>query len=130
MLDLISRHFSLEELRNLSFELGVNTDELGGQGLSGVARELVRYFQRRDRLPELLAALRAERPSVAWPTEAELAASVAGIAEAPPPVHSSYVGRDSIQTGDNDGSVLAMGQGASVVIGQPPKQKKRKKDVR
>jgi len=130
MLDLVSRHFSLEELRTLSFDLGVNPDVLGGQGLSGVARELILNLQRRDRLPDLLAFLRAERPSVAWPTDAELASSVAGIAEAHPPADYSYTGRDSYQVGDTSDSVIAIGPGASVVVGKLPKQKKGKKDAR
>ena len=128
MLDLLTRHFNLEELRTLCFELGVPFDELGGQGVRGVARELLLYVQRRDRLPELLAALRVERPSVAWPGAAELVPTIAGTADQPPAVVPD-VGRDNIQGGNIINSAAALGQGASVIIGKPPRRKKHKDDA-
>ena len=128
MLDLVSRHFNLEELRTLSFDLGVNPDELGGQGLSGVARELILYLQRRDRLPDLLAALRAERPSVAWPTAAELTSMLDATAGETPAPPRPQVGRDNIHVEGMSNSVGAFGQGASVSMGRPPR-KKRKDDA-
>lgn len=128
MLDLITRHFNLEELRTLCFELGIPFDELGGQGLRGVARELLLYVQRRDRWPELLAALRIERPSVLWPDAAGLTPPIAAITD-DPPATAPHVGGDSIQTGNITDSVVALGQGASVVIGRPPRRKKGQDDA-
>ena len=126
MLDLITYYFNLEELRTLCLDLRIPFEELGGQGLRGVARELLFYMRRRDRLPELLAALRAERPTVAWPTADELEATLAPDAAETPPATPPQVGRDYYVTGDMHDSVNAIGPGASVSIGQIPKRKKRK----
>ncbi|MCB9443720.1 MAG: AAA family ATPase, partial [Ardenticatenaceae bacterium] len=64
---LIASHFSLQELKTLCFDVGVEFDDLGGEGKSEKARELVAYIQRRGRLPELLRTLVAERPGISWP---------------------------------------------------------------
>jgi outer membrane protein assembly factor BamB/tetratricopeptide (TPR) repeat protein len=61
---ILSTHLSLEDFRNLCFDLGVNYDHLGGEGLTGKARELVRHLQRRDALAELIEWLRRERPDL------------------------------------------------------------------
>ena len=127
MLDLLTRHFNLEELRTLCFELGIPFDELGGQGLRGVSRELLLYVQRRDRLPELLTALTVERPSVAWPDATGLPSTMAATTD--DPTAAAHVGRDSIQVGNISDSAVALGQGASVVIGKPPRPKKYKDDA-
>ena len=128
MLDLLTRHFNLEELRTLCFELGIPFDELGGQGLRGVARELLLYVQHRDQLPELLAALTVERPSVAWPDATGLPSTMAATTD-DPTAAVPHVGRDNIQVGNISDSAVALGQGASVVIGKPPRQKKHKDDA-
>jgi hypothetical protein len=61
---ILSTRLSLEDFRNLCFDLGVNYDHLGGEGLTGKARELVRHLQRRDALAELIEWLRRERSDV------------------------------------------------------------------
>jgi len=38
---LLVRHFDLEELRTLAFDLGVDFDDLRGEGKSAKARELI-----------------------------------------------------------------------------------------
>lgn len=53
-----------EELRTLCFDLGVNYDDLGGEGLSGKARQLVLFLQKRNRLTTLVEWLRRERPDI------------------------------------------------------------------
>jgi len=58
---ILSARLNLEEFRTLCLDLGVNYDNLGGQGLSGKARELILYLQRRDALPMLVEWLRRER---------------------------------------------------------------------
>jgi tetratricopeptide (TPR) repeat protein len=63
----IADRFDLEELRTLCFDLGVNYDELGGEGLSAKARELLAYLDRRDRIPDLTAASKRLRPDISWP---------------------------------------------------------------
>ena len=55
-------HFSLEELKTLCFNLGVEYEDLGGEGRSDKARELVRAMQRRTRLEHLVAHLAIARP--------------------------------------------------------------------
>jgi hypothetical protein len=53
----IDKRFNLEELRDLCFGLQVDYENLGGEGKSGRARELVAHMQRRGRLSELVAAV-------------------------------------------------------------------------
>ena len=48
-------HFSLEELKTLCFNLGVEYEDLAGEGRSDKARELVKAMQRRTRLEHLVA---------------------------------------------------------------------------
>jgi len=60
--EVLVKHFSDNELRNLCFDLGVEYDDLGGEGKSGKARELIAYLERRDRLGELVQIVNRERP--------------------------------------------------------------------
>ena len=55
-------HFSLEELKTLCFNLGVEYEDLAGEGRSDKARELVKAMQRRTRLEHLVAHLAIARP--------------------------------------------------------------------
>ena len=55
-------HFNLEELKTLCFNLGVEYEDLGGEGRSDKARELVKAMQRRTRLDHLVAHLSLARP--------------------------------------------------------------------
>jgi len=57
----IIEHYNLEELRTLCFELGVNYDDLGGEGLSAKVRELILKMGRQRELERLMHALRRER---------------------------------------------------------------------
>ena len=59
--------FNRAELADLCLRLGVNFDSLPDAGLEAQARELILLLARQGRLPELLAALRDERPAVDWP---------------------------------------------------------------
>jgi tetratricopeptide (TPR) repeat protein len=58
----ITEHFDLEELRTLCFDLGIEYDDLGGEGRSDKARELLRRMGRRKELERLVDALRKVRP--------------------------------------------------------------------
>jgi hypothetical protein len=60
--DRIAQSFNLTELRDVCYDLDVNFEDLGGEGLKAKARELVQFMERRQRLPELLNALKAQRP--------------------------------------------------------------------
>jgi hypothetical protein len=67
LLQLLTTHFSEEELRDLCFYLDdVDFDSLPGQGKSAKARELVLFLERRNKLHMLLEAGRSARPDVAW----------------------------------------------------------------
>jgi hypothetical protein len=61
---VLRTRLDLEELRTLCFDLGVNYDSLGGEGLSAKARQLVLFLQKRDSLPLLVDWLRRERPDI------------------------------------------------------------------
>lgn len=56
------RSYSIDEMDDLAFGLGVPPEELGEDTLSGRARALIQYMQRREQLPELLAAMNRKRP--------------------------------------------------------------------
>lgn len=63
---LLETHYSLEELKILSFDLGVRYDDLPGEGLSVKAQELVLYLNRRKRLPDLIKKGELDHPEAAW----------------------------------------------------------------
>ena len=67
---LLTKHFSLEELRTLSFDLGIDFDEIGGETKSAKVREFIRYAERQGRLDDLLAEAAAARPALPWPISA------------------------------------------------------------
>lgn len=54
--------YNLEELRTLCAEIGVPFDDLGGEGRSGKARELILWLQRRGQLDALIAYLSRSTP--------------------------------------------------------------------
>lgn len=58
----IVAHYNLEELRTLCFKVGVDYDDLNGEGLSGQARELILYLERKRRLADLLDRLKRDHP--------------------------------------------------------------------
>lgn len=53
--------FSLREMSDLAFELGVDPDEVPGETATDRARTLVTYLHDRDRLEELVALCREKR---------------------------------------------------------------------
>ncbi len=61
---VLAEQFSADELATLAFDLGLNVEELPGEGLGGRAREMVRWFEQRGRLGELAAEVRRQRPQV------------------------------------------------------------------
>lgn len=64
MRDLLITHFSLEDLRLLSDDLGIDFEELRGETLSMKALSLVQYMRRRLRYDELTEMVREKRPSL------------------------------------------------------------------
>ncbi len=69
----LSARFSLEEVRSICFALGVDYDDLPGEGKAAKARELVAYLERRGRTAELAAEMARLRPSAVTPPSAETA---------------------------------------------------------
>ena len=60
--EAIDKHFNLEELRTLCDDIGVDFDNLGGEGKEAKARELIAYLERRGELERLIDAIRRQRP--------------------------------------------------------------------
>ena len=69
-LDILKRNiessFSLDELRDLCLELGVEYENLPGQTRSAKSIELVTYFQRRCQLAELIDFCTQARQHIDW----------------------------------------------------------------
>jgi hypothetical protein len=56
--------FSQSELKDLAFDLGVDYEALPNGSKSDKARELVAYFDRRNRIPLLVREIRNRRPDI------------------------------------------------------------------
>ena len=63
---ILTTYFNESELRNLCFDLGVDYDNLPGEGKGDKARELVALFERCGRPHELVEACQRLRPNVSW----------------------------------------------------------------
>lgn len=69
----IADSFDLNELRTLCLDIGINYESFNGGGtIEGKSASLLAYMQRRNQLPQLMAALEKERPDVIWPMPAQL----------------------------------------------------------
>lgn len=62
----LAYHFSIDELRNLCFDLRVEDENLPTTR-EGMARELVKHCERKETIPKLLEKCRQQRPMVDWP---------------------------------------------------------------
>lgn len=58
--------FSLDDLQDLAFTLGVDWDSLTGEAKGGKARALIDYFTKDGRFNVLYDAARAKRPRYPW----------------------------------------------------------------
>jgi len=89
--DLINQHFNEEEIRTLSFKLGVDYGVLGGYSKADRVRELVMLLDRSGRLHELVEACRRERPKVRWSVATVTLAEIPRDehAAAPPRTHTT-----------------------------------------
>lgn len=65
----ISERFSEEEIRTLCFEMGVEYDDLRGEGRAAKARELVKWCDYRNRIDDLSLKCFTARPDVDWVDE-------------------------------------------------------------
>lgn len=59
-------YYSLEDIRTLCFDLGVDFDSLPGEGKDGKARELVIYCRNRAMIDTLVENARRARPQLEW----------------------------------------------------------------
>lgn len=64
--DQMVESFSMDEIRQICFDLAVNFDELPGERLSAKCRELYLLVERRGDLPKLIAVCQAARPGDNW----------------------------------------------------------------
>ena len=62
----ISRHFNLDELRALCYDLGLEYENLRGETRDARALALVELCARRDKSGQLLQLCREKRPSLTW----------------------------------------------------------------
>ncbi|MBX3055397.1 MAG: tetratricopeptide repeat protein [Anaerolineae bacterium] len=85
--ELISKHFSEEELRGLCLELGMEYEELGGRGKTANARELVQWAERRVLLPLLLERVKVHRSHLA----AQIDQLAMGLPQPPPVVRLHHL---------------------------------------
>ncbi len=90
----IDQRFNLEEIRSLCFDLGVDFDNVAGEGKSARIRELILQLARRDELQRLIDQLRRERSNVNWrdvPADFSLPGGL-DKPEAHPPANANFYG--------------------------------------
>ena len=63
----MGRHYNLDELLQLAFDLNLDWGELAGATKSSKIISLVEMLVRNGRLPDLLTALQAQHQGVKWP---------------------------------------------------------------
>lgn len=63
---LLATRFSAAELRALCFDLGIDYENLRGEGKAEKAGALVDYLEDRERIPALIELGRRERPDIPW----------------------------------------------------------------
>lgn len=68
----LTAHFSLSELHDMCFDLGLNHEDIPGNTRSAFARELILYCERRCTVAALLDVCRRDRPQVIWPDADEV----------------------------------------------------------
>jgi Effector-associated domain 7/GRAM domain len=62
----IATHFSDDEIKTLCFDLGIEYENLAGDGREAKARELVIHCERTGRIPRLVDKCQELRPNVIW----------------------------------------------------------------
>jgi len=68
---MLDKHFSAQELQELTYDLGIDLENLPGAGKLAQCRELVTYIMRREKkarpqMADLLAACVRMRPDIEW----------------------------------------------------------------
>lgn len=67
LLEIINKRFNLEELQIFCYHLGLQFDNLGGDGKQTKAKNLIDNLERHNRLFELIEVGREQRPDISWP---------------------------------------------------------------
>ena len=62
----LNQHFGSEDLKELLFALGLEWDDLPGETKGAKVRQMIKYYQRREALSELIEIGRELRPDVDW----------------------------------------------------------------
>ena len=75
-------------LRTLVFDLGLNHEDISGDTVRARTRELIAFLEKRERLSELIAWARRERPNIDWVNLANPANAKNAEVSAPAPVKS------------------------------------------
>jgi len=58
--------FDEDEIKTLCFDLNIDFDDIKGDNKSGKVRELILFVSRRNRLSELIALCKTQRPNESW----------------------------------------------------------------
>lgn len=97
----ITEYFDLDELKTITYDLGVDWDELSGEKKSAKTQSLIIYLTRRKDLEQLLILLREERPNINWPdislptiTSLNDHSSSNSVLHNLPPAQEYFVGRE------------------------------------
>lgn len=64
--EILVKNFSIGELKDLAFNLGVDYEIIEGDGKGNKAREIIRYFKRRGELQVLFEYCLINRPNAKW----------------------------------------------------------------
>ncbi len=62
----IEKYFNMDELKDLTFDLGINYENIPGETISAKSRELINYCQRHNLLRELIEKCAELRSQVDW----------------------------------------------------------------
>ena len=63
---ILTTRFSLDELRQLAFDLQINLEDLPGTTRTAKASQLLAYLDRRERIGELILTGQTSRPDIRW----------------------------------------------------------------
>jgi hypothetical protein len=64
--NILEEHYNIEELKTVCSDLGIDYENLGGEGKAGKARELINYLKRHQRMADLIELGLATRPEIPW----------------------------------------------------------------
>ena len=67
--EILSNYFNLDELKTLSFDLGIDFENLGGDNKNAKARELLAYCERNNQTLDLLKEISRRRPNLHLPQD-------------------------------------------------------------